>query len=234
MLGTRIYIGNLSARVTETDLEDEFKKFGYVRNVWIARQPPGFAFVVMEDGRDAEDAIRKLDGLSGWKVEYARHDGSRRQDRNRYGPPNMGGESSGHMKREYRGGGGGGMRPFHGRRNPRYTRNWNHDRNSPNYNRNPRRSRSRSRDRSHRERSRSGGRASSYDRSHHHHRGGGGSSPKGTKLRERSRSLSPMKSKPQIEATDQQQQSKEKTRDESVSQKLVSKESIPAPDSGAD
>lgn len=78
-MNTRIYIGNLSARVTETDLEDEvkqqlhffvlfkflnfqFKKFGYVRNVWIARQPPGFAFVVMEDGRDAEDAIRKLDG----------------------------------------------------------------------------------------------------------------------------------------------------------------------------
>ena len=30
--------------------------------IWIARNPPGFAFIDYEDYRDAEDAVRKLDG----------------------------------------------------------------------------------------------------------------------------------------------------------------------------
>ena len=44
------------------DLEDAFSKYGPVRNVWVARRPPGFAFVEMEDPRDADDAVRGLDG----------------------------------------------------------------------------------------------------------------------------------------------------------------------------
>ena len=43
-------------------MEDSFAKYGPVRNVWVARRPPGFAFVEMEDPRDAEDAVRGLDG----------------------------------------------------------------------------------------------------------------------------------------------------------------------------
>lgn len=38
------------------DLEDAFAKYGPVRDVWVARRPPGFAFVEMEDARDARDA----------------------------------------------------------------------------------------------------------------------------------------------------------------------------------
>lgn len=33
-------------------------------SVWVARRPPGYAFVDFDDRRDAQDAIRELDGMS--------------------------------------------------------------------------------------------------------------------------------------------------------------------------
>ena len=32
-------------------------------SVWVAREPPGFAFVDFDDRRDAQDAIKDLDGM---------------------------------------------------------------------------------------------------------------------------------------------------------------------------
>jgi RNA recognition motif-containing protein len=32
-------------------------------SVWVARKPPGFAFIEFDDRRDAMDAIRDLDGM---------------------------------------------------------------------------------------------------------------------------------------------------------------------------
>jgi len=58
----KVYIGGLRDDANRYDLEDAFAKYGPVRNVWVARRPPGFAFVEMEDPRDAEDAVRGLDG----------------------------------------------------------------------------------------------------------------------------------------------------------------------------
>ena len=31
-------------------------------SVWVARKPPGFAFIDFDDKRDAEDALRDIDG----------------------------------------------------------------------------------------------------------------------------------------------------------------------------
>ena len=46
----------------KSELEREFAKFGSVKDVWVARNPPGFAFVEFDDYRDAEDAVRELNG----------------------------------------------------------------------------------------------------------------------------------------------------------------------------
>ncbi|KAM7268313.1 hypothetical protein ACFE04_010479 [Oxalis oulophora] len=54
----RVYIGNLDPQVTEREIEDEFCKFGPLRSVWVARRPPGYAFLEFDDRRDAQDAIR--------------------------------------------------------------------------------------------------------------------------------------------------------------------------------
>jgi len=36
--------------------------FGYKYSVWVARRPPGYAFIEFDDRRDALDAIQALDG----------------------------------------------------------------------------------------------------------------------------------------------------------------------------
>lgn len=76
---TRVYVGNLDPRVTERDLEDEFRVYGVLRSVWVARRPPGYAFIEFDDKRDALDAIRALDGKNGWRVELSHNakDGGR-------------------------------------------------------------------------------------------------------------------------------------------------------------
>ncbi|XP_072386783.1 serine/arginine-rich splicing factor 7-like isoform X2 [Diabrotica undecimpunctata] len=58
----KVYVGDLGNSASKQEIEDAFKYYGPLRNVWVARNPPGFAFVEFEDARDAEDAIRGLDG----------------------------------------------------------------------------------------------------------------------------------------------------------------------------
>jgi len=36
--------------------------FGHKCSVWVARRPPGYAFIEFDDRRDALDAIQALDG----------------------------------------------------------------------------------------------------------------------------------------------------------------------------
>merc|ERR1712215_327082 len=62
---------------------DAFAKYGPVRDVWVARRPPGFAFVEMEDSRDAEDAARGLDGtrICGSRVKVEMSNGGKKRDR---------------------------------------------------------------------------------------------------------------------------------------------------------
>ena len=60
--GCKVYVGDLPTNVSRQDLEDAFNRYGYLQNVWVARNPPGFAFVEFDDARDARDAVAALDG----------------------------------------------------------------------------------------------------------------------------------------------------------------------------
>lgn len=59
-----IFCGNLEFDARQSDVERLFRRYGRVERV---DMKSGFAFVYMEDERDAEDAIRKLD-----RIEFGR------------------------------------------------------------------------------------------------------------------------------------------------------------------
>ncbi|XP_046996427.1 RNA-binding protein 1-like [Schistocerca americana] len=62
-LSCKVFVGNLGSSASKYEIESAFSKYGRLRDVWLARNPPGFAFVQFEDPRDAEDAVRGLDGI---------------------------------------------------------------------------------------------------------------------------------------------------------------------------
>ena len=58
-MATKVYIGRLSHEATEQDLEEVFKTYGPLNKIDLKI---GFAFIEFQDSRDAEDAIRNLNG----------------------------------------------------------------------------------------------------------------------------------------------------------------------------
>jgi len=70
---TKLYVGNLPVDASKREVEDLFDRFGKIRYLEVkhVERPPGFAFLEYEDARDAEDAVRKLNG-SKFDREYLR------------------------------------------------------------------------------------------------------------------------------------------------------------------
>jgi RNA recognition motif-containing protein len=63
----KIYVGNLPWSATDTSLREAFSAFGEVASASVVTdretgRSRGFGFVEMEDGTDADKAIRELDG----------------------------------------------------------------------------------------------------------------------------------------------------------------------------
>uniref|UniRef100_A0A914VAP5 RRM domain-containing protein n=1 Tax=Plectus sambesii TaxID=2011161 RepID=A0A914VAP5_9BILA len=80
MVDAKVYIGNLGNDGDEETISEAFKRFGRIKAVFIAKRPPGFAFVEFEDARDAEDAVADMDGrtLCGRKIRVEMSSGRSR------------------------------------------------------------------------------------------------------------------------------------------------------------
>lgn len=88
--GTRVYVGNLGEKVKKEDLEGEFTKYGKLNSVWVAFNPPGFAFVEFENRNEAEKACDILNGTevlgSKLRVEISKGRPKGRRDGGRGNP----------------------------------------------------------------------------------------------------------------------------------------------------
>ncbi|XP_042560041.1 serine and arginine rich splicing factor 7a isoform X2 [Clupea harengus] len=86
-LECKVYVGDLGNGAAKGELERAFSYYGPLRSVWVARNPPGFAFVEYEDSRDAEDACKGMDGkvLCGSRIRVELSTGLSRKSR--YGRP---------------------------------------------------------------------------------------------------------------------------------------------------
>ena len=56
-MSTRVYVGGISHRARERDVEKLFDRFGRIKDVSLKN---GFAFVEFDDDRDADDAVYDL------------------------------------------------------------------------------------------------------------------------------------------------------------------------------
>ena len=57
-----VYVDNLDARVSEQELKDVFQTYKVIRRICVARKPSGYAFIDLDDHRDAQDVICDLNG----------------------------------------------------------------------------------------------------------------------------------------------------------------------------
>ena len=105
-----IYVGNLAYNATDEELRSAFEAFGQVTSVKIVRdrdsgRSRGFAFVEMEDGEGAQNAVAQMNGrdLKGRNLVV-----------NEARPREQGGGGGGGGSRGGYGGGGGGRGGYGG------------------------------------------------------------------------------------------------------------------------
>ncbi|GFS64604.1 hypothetical protein TNIN_447511 [Trichonephila inaurata madagascariensis] len=125
-----VYVGGLSEDIQKEDLEREFGKYGTLTKVWVARNPPGFAFIEFEDDQDASEAIKEMNGAtingSEIRVDLSRGRGGRRGGRGGGGGGGgfRGGRDGGYSRGGGRGGYDSGFRWWWWWRLPWWTWRW--------------------------------------------------------------------------------------------------------------
>jgi len=108
----RVFIGGISDRIQKDDIEREFGRFGKLTNVWVAQNPPGFAFVEYDHISEADMAVSEMNGkafmgsLNTIRVEHSHGGGSRNRQRRGMGRGGEGGGRSSYRDRNYEDGGG--------------------------------------------------------------------------------------------------------------------------------
>jgi len=112
-MSSKLFVGNLSFKTTENELQDAFAAYGTVleANLMMDRatgRPRGFGFITMSTPEEAEKAIEALHGKDLGGRALTVNIGRPREER-----PGGGGGG----RRDYGGGGGGGGR---GERRERY------------------------------------------------------------------------------------------------------------------
>lgn len=60
---TRVYVGGLNESIKKEDLQMEFEKYGKLNKVWVAFNPPGFAFIEFFNPNEAELACCNMNGM---------------------------------------------------------------------------------------------------------------------------------------------------------------------------
>jgi cold-inducible RNA-binding protein len=116
-MNKKLYIGNLSSKVTEDDLKANFAGAGKVLSVNIIKDrlsglSKGFGFVEMESEEEAKEAIQKFHGgeLDGNTIVVSEARPKKDRDTRDRGRPRPHNANSGGGFRSGRGGSGGGKR----------------------------------------------------------------------------------------------------------------------------
>jgi cold-inducible RNA-binding protein len=109
-MGTKLYVGNLSFKVTNDGLEELFSQFGEVRSAEVVQdretgRSRGFGFVEMVDSAGAQAAITALHDKPHEGRPLVVNEARPREDR---GPRGGGGGGGGGRYSPYAGGGAGG------------------------------------------------------------------------------------------------------------------------------